>query len=156
MNFVELDQKLPIDYVANFALIKDGKILLEKSSNSSIGWKLPGGHVEPFEEPHIAVKREVREELGVEINFISKPLFPTEELHESLPTPFASYRHTLENDGTTKTKHKNICFAYLVSSDAEPKPLEGQELKWFTNKEIEDSNILPIVKTLCKEALKTS
>jgi 8-oxo-dGTP pyrophosphatase MutT (NUDIX family) len=145
-------EKLPIDLVVNFALVKDDKILLEKGS---IGWKLPGGHVEPMEEPHNAVKREAKEELGIEVNFLSSPLFPTEELHESLPTPFASYRHTLEKDGTTKSKHKNVCFAYLVSSETEPKSLEGQELSWLTLTQVKNSQMNPIVKAICKVALST-
>ncbi|MEP7191242.1 MAG: NUDIX domain-containing protein [Actinomycetota bacterium] len=31
------------------------------------GWELPGGKVEPGEAPHDALQREIREELGVEI-----------------------------------------------------------------------------------------
>jgi len=31
------------------------------------GWELPGGKVEPGEQPHDALRREIREELGVEI-----------------------------------------------------------------------------------------
>ncbi|ORL01951.1 DNA mismatch repair protein MutT [Prescottella equi] len=51
------------------ALIRDGRLLLAQRTRPPelAGlWELPGGKVEPGEAPSDAVRRELREELGVE------------------------------------------------------------------------------------------
>lgn len=42
-------------------------------------WDLPGGHVEPGESPGVALARELREELGIDIAVPSGP--PMHEIH---------------------------------------------------------------------------
>ncbi|CAM3184858.1 (deoxy)nucleoside triphosphate pyrophosphohydrolase [Prescottella defluvii] len=52
------------------ALIRDGRLLLAQRTRPPelAGlWELPGGKVEPGESPSAAVRRELREELGVEV-----------------------------------------------------------------------------------------
>ena len=44
----------------------DGRVLLVKPSYKS-GWDIPGGYVEPGESPKQAARREVLEELGIEV-----------------------------------------------------------------------------------------
>ncbi len=48
---------------------KDGKVLIGKRIRSFMGhpWEFPGGKIEPGETPEECLKREIREELGVEI-----------------------------------------------------------------------------------------
>ncbi len=55
----------------NVYVIEDSRILLNRRANT--GWKdgflcAPGGHVEPGETPSVAAIREIKEELGVDIN----------------------------------------------------------------------------------------
>jgi 8-oxo-dGTP pyrophosphatase MutT (NUDIX family) len=45
----------------------EGKVLQLKSTYADNSWGLPGGGVEPGETVHEAIKRECREELGVNI-----------------------------------------------------------------------------------------
>lgn len=52
------------------ALVRDGRLLLAQRNRPPelAGlWELPGGKVEPGESPAAAVRRELREELGVEV-----------------------------------------------------------------------------------------
>ncbi|PTR30265.1 8-oxo-dGTP diphosphatase [Rhodococcus sp. OK519] len=52
------------------AVIRDGRLLLAQRTRpvELAGlWELPGGKVEPGESPADAVRRELREELGVEV-----------------------------------------------------------------------------------------
>lgn len=49
-------------------------------------WDVPGGHIEDGESPAEAVAREIREELGVEIQLISTDPFRIDELASDLTT----------------------------------------------------------------------
>lgn len=53
-------------------IIKDNKVLLDKHGDDNF-WKFPGGRLHESESPIEAAKREVREELSIEINIISVP-----------------------------------------------------------------------------------
>lgn len=45
---------------------KDGRVLLVKPTYKA-GWEIPGGYVEPRESPKDAARREVLEELGIDV-----------------------------------------------------------------------------------------
>jgi len=65
--------------VSYFAVISptEKKILLVDHRNAQL-WLPPGGHVEPNEHPKDTVKREIREELGIDADFLLEcPLFVT-------------------------------------------------------------------------------
>ena len=51
--------------VASVAFNRDGRVLLIRTATA--GWELPGGRVEPGEDLISALKREVAEETGCEI-----------------------------------------------------------------------------------------
>lgn len=66
-----------IHLVSYFAVISQSekKLLLVDHKNARL-WLPPGGHVEPNEHPKETVKREVKEELGIEADFLlEQPLF---------------------------------------------------------------------------------
>jgi 8-oxo-dGTP diphosphatase len=53
--------------VSYFALVDDGHILLVDHKNAQL-WLPTGGHVEPDEDPRATVVRELKEELGIDID----------------------------------------------------------------------------------------
>lgn len=70
------------------AVIKDGKVLLEKRKNShgEGSWCFPGGHLEFGETWEECSKRETKEEAGIEIKNIrfgtaTNDIFPKEGKH---------------------------------------------------------------------------
>ena len=55
------------------AIWKEQRLLLQKEPLDSlrVAYDLPGGRIEPGEDLHLALKREVQEELGVDLHSIS-------------------------------------------------------------------------------------
>ncbi|HEY4013457.1 MAG TPA: (deoxy)nucleoside triphosphate pyrophosphohydrolase [Polyangiaceae bacterium] len=60
----------PTLLVAAGVVIEDGRVLLsqrKRGTHLEGAWELPGGKVEPGEDPRDAVRRELREELGIDV-----------------------------------------------------------------------------------------
>ena len=108
-------------HIATAALVRDGRVLLAhrhpQREHYADRWALIGGHVEPGETAEAAMRRECREELGVDIV-------------EYAPFPIA-----VDDPLLTTT-------AYLVTDwQGEPTnaaPEEHDDLRWFTAEEIAD------------------
>jgi len=72
------DKELPkgVEVVVSAVITnKEGKILLVKSPKWANKWMMPGGHIEPGETMAAAAKREIQEEVGIEIEPKSILLF---------------------------------------------------------------------------------
>jgi ADP-ribose pyrophosphatase YjhB (NUDIX family) len=61
-----MELKKPIIVVSAF-IEKDGKYLLINCAKFN-DWRVPGGRIEPKERAEDALKREIKEELGIEIS----------------------------------------------------------------------------------------
>lgn len=57
----------PKHLVSYFAIVDDGNILLVDHKNAQL-WLPSGGHVEPEEDPRVTVVRELKEELGLDVD----------------------------------------------------------------------------------------
>ncbi len=96
--------------------MRDGKLLMVRNVDSSY-WAIPGGHVEAGETAIDALKREVREELAVELNddgltlvgkYTDRAADSGEEFQLTLysgevrgePTPSAEIKECIWFDGT--------------------------------------------------------
>jgi 8-oxo-dGTP diphosphatase len=108
-------QALPIVLVAAVALIDvDGRVLLARrpeGKRMAGFWEFPGGKIHPSEAPEAAVVRELKEELGVNIT-------------ESCLAPLTFASHAYEDFQLLMPLY--VCRVWK----GEPRPLEGQELKW--------------------------
>jgi 8-oxo-dGTP pyrophosphatase MutT (NUDIX family) len=107
------------------ALIRNsqGEYLLLKERSDD--WLLPGGGVEHGEDPSDAVKREVYEELGVKVVWISKqPVL-----------------HWIAK--STKFNNYNLCLCYEVEVDCNNfhLPNDVYDAKFFTINEISELNL---------------
>jgi 8-oxo-dGTP diphosphatase len=82
------------------------------------GWELPGGKVEPGEQPQAALHREIREELGVEI-----------ELGALVPGPVG---------GAWPLGERYLMRVWLARvTVGEPRPLEDHDqLRWLSKEEL--------------------
>ncbi|KNX39484.1 NUDIX domain-containing protein [Luteipulveratus halotolerans] len=111
-------------HIATAALVRDGRVLLVHRhplrEHYADRWALVGGHVEPGETPEAAVRRECREELGVDI------------------VAYAPYPIAVD-DPALRTS------AFLVTGwrgePANTAPEEHDDLRWFTAAEIADLDL---------------
>jgi mutator protein MutT len=90
---------------------RDGSILItRRGAGAHLGglWEFPGGKAESGESLEQAVRREIREELGVDIG-----------VEAAIGTVAWQY----------PDKHVSIAFFRCVLH-GEPRPLEGQEMMW--------------------------
>ena len=114
---------MPIVLVAAVALIDvDGRVLLaERPHGKSMAglWEFPGGKVEAGETPEVALVREMREELGIEIC-------------ETCLAPFTFASHAYE-------KFHLLMPLYLCRRwEGEVTPREGQKLAWVRANRLTD------------------
>ncbi len=116
----ESRQPLPHKHIG-VAVITDsqGNILIDRRKQEGLLgglWEFPGGKIEPGETPEECVKREIKEELGIEI-----------AVQDKLVTIEHAYTHFKVTLNVFNCKH--------LSGD--PQPLESDEVKWVTLDEID-------------------
>ena len=100
--------------VAAALVFRDGKLLItQRHADAHLGglWEFPGGKREPEETFEVCLTRELREELGIEVE--------VEEMVESLTHAYPE-----------KTVHLEFFVCELVAG--EPRPLGCAAVKWVS------------------------
>jgi mutator protein MutT len=91
------------------------------------GWEFPGGKLRPNEDRRAGLKRELREEIGIEI---------------STPRPLLRLRHTYPFGEV-------LLDVWVVRRYVgEPQALDGQALRWCTQTELQTAQLLPADKPI--------
>lgn len=114
-----------IEVVAAVLIAADGRVLvsLRPEGKPQAGyWEFPGGKLAPGEVAEQALKRELREELAIEVQIC----------HEWL---------TLEHDYADK--HVSLAVWKVVTYTGTVQAVEAQELRWVTRAEIQQLQLLP-------------
>ena len=120
----------PKHLVSYFLLVdvKKRKVLLLDHVKSGL-WLPSGGHVEKDEHPNDAVEREIKEELNMPAEFLSK-------------TPF--FLTQMVTVKTTK-EHTDVCLWYVLKGDSEKEiafdPEEFYGYEWMSFAEVLTMNI---------------
>ena len=85
-------------------------------------WEFPGGKIGNGESPVDALRRELTEELGIEV---SKPI-PFMELHHEYPDRIV-----------------DLEFFVVSEWQGEPNGLEGQQIRWVSPSDLNPDELLP-------------
>jgi len=101
-----------------------------------LAWEFPGGKVEPGESPEVALRREIAEELGVDV-----------EVGRIWDVMF----HAYPDDDVYM-----LVYRCRIVGDAAPRPVEVKDLAWVAPADLGRYPILPadapLVTRLCEEA----
>jgi len=120
------------------AIIKDKNRLLiaKRHSKDPLGgkWEFPGGKIEPGETPQVCLVREIKEELGVDVEI----------------GPFYD-----DNVYSSQDHDIHLLFYWAEVINGEVIPVVHDDLKWITIEELANFDFapadIPIVKRLLKE-----
>jgi 8-oxo-dGTP diphosphatase len=108
-------------------LVSEGRVLLAQrpeGKHLSLKWEFPGGKVEPGESPEQALRREIDEELGTQV-----------EIAAALPISY----HTYE-----RGEVEMIPFVCNIASGSQaPQPNEHAALVWALPEEIASYDLAP-------------
>lgn len=110
-------------------IFKDGKVFATQRGYGEFkdGWEFPGGKVEEGESPEDALRREIREELEVEIN--------VGELIDTIEYDYPAFHLSMK------------CYACTIAGGS-PHLLEHEAAKWLASTQLNSVDWLPADVTL--------
>ena len=127
-----------IHVVAGALFDATGRVLIAQrppGKHMAGGWEFPGGKLEPNEDALAGLKRELREELGIETLRAS---------------PLIAYEHAYAE----RRVYLDLWLVHEFSGT--PKPLDGQALQWVTLDELDTVGLLeadrPMIRALRESA----
>jgi ADP-ribose pyrophosphatase YjhB (NUDIX family) len=147
-----------IDYTADVFVFHKNKVLIRKHDKYD-KWLAVGGHIELDEDLNQAAVREVKEEVGLDIELVGEvPQFKT---NSGAYFGEGAYRELLAprymNIHDINPTHKHISLIYFAKSNSDKVVDDGREkskgYKWFTKEDLE-TNKENISETIKFYALK--
>ncbi|MCF7833998.1 MAG: NUDIX domain-containing protein [Candidatus Pacebacteria bacterium] len=138
-----------VDFTVEVFIVFQNKVLLRL--HEKLGkWISVGGHIEQHENPIEAAKREVMEEVGLEVELFGHHSNISDEDHyEHLLAPrFLAQINNLEN-----TKVVSVYFA-KTNNDKLVLERDTDQIRWVGIKELDEMDIEPNICFYAKEALK--
>lgn len=118
-------------------------------------WMQPGGHIEKFENPVDAAKREVKEETGLDISFLADGIKVVDPEGTFLPTPDFIMEQAIPAYGE-QPLHYHLDINYVVSvpeQEIKRAIKESHAIGWFTKNEALKLNIHEDTKMIIKKLL---
>jgi ADP-ribose pyrophosphatase YjhB (NUDIX family) len=123
LKIIRVTQKKFTASVAVIITNRDGKVLLlEHILRPGSGWGIPGGFIEHGEQPDAAIRREIREETGLELENLK--FLRVRTLHRHIEMLFRA-----ESSGTARVLSREIKGFGWFEPDAMPEDMsEVQKL----------------------------
>jgi 8-oxo-dGTP pyrophosphatase MutT (NUDIX family) len=122
-----------IDLVVAAFVFHGKKLLLVHHTKLDL-WLPPGGHIEPNETPDDAARREVKEETGLDIEFLHEEVLKDSGIIRPIALPFYADVHNVGD-------HNHACLYYLCKTKNGNVKIshESKAFRWFTPEEASGS-----------------
>ncbi|MBU1111767.1 MAG: NUDIX domain-containing protein [archaeon] len=138
------------DLVIAGYIIHQNKVLLIHHRKLNL-WLPVGGHIDENETPNQALLREIKEEIGIDVEILNKSNIPAEgNIKCNLATPFYVNVHSVGD-------HDHCCLFYVCKA-INPEQLKiNNELKnfeWFAKDDLNKDHVPADVKNQSLAALK--
>ncbi|MCC6323423.1 NUDIX domain-containing protein, partial [Candidatus Nomurabacteria bacterium] len=135
-----------IDFCSEVFIVHKNKVLLRMHDKLKF-WLSVGGHIELDEDPVQAAIREVKEEVGLDIQIVGDAHGPTDQEDKNrgykyLIPPRYLGRHPVNEN------HEHIAFVYFATtendivSDSVLGHEKGVETKWFSKEDLENIELV--------------
>jgi 8-oxo-dGTP pyrophosphatase MutT (NUDIX family) len=115
-------------------------------------WLSIGGHIEPGEDPNQAALREVKEEVGLDVELWAgrKEFHVDEASFRNLIPPVALNRHI------TATGHEHATLVFFATSDTDAvvPEHESDQWRWVSKEELAGMDLVPNIREYAQGALK--
>jgi 8-oxo-dGTP pyrophosphatase MutT (NUDIX family) len=107
-------------------------------------WMLPGGHVEPHENPAEAALREVLEETGRHAQLVCPPGIATNPVFAGVPVPLWIVEQQVSAESRHPHPHVHVDSLYLAIA-IQPEPAQTSELPftWYGADALDDLDMFP-------------
>lgn len=147
-----------IDFTAEVFVVYGNKVLLRKHDKYGI-WLSVGGHIELDEDPNEAAMREVKEEVGLDVELWDPRggSNNSDEFYRELIPPVSMGRHSAKHPTRTDHEHVPLVFFARAKGDAVSVQYDGDrsdEWKWFSREELDSTDLRENVRAYAKRALE--
>lgn len=141
-----------IDFTAEVFIVFENKVLLRKHDKYHM-WMSVGGHIELNEDPNEAALREVKEEVGLDVELFGtvSQCYGGKEYRELIP-PISMNRHRIS------PTHEHISLVFFARADTDVLKLSETEktdaCHWFTKDELLSYDLYESVRQSALDALE--
>ncbi len=123
-------------------IVKDGKLLVLKRSEEPFKgeWDLPGGYMNRGEKPEEALRRELKEELGIEADLDFIGWFPGTAKWKDKEFPILSHAYLVDSQGDIKLNKENSAYNWMPIEEIETVAFDSNRdiLKYLKEKFVID------------------
>lgn len=146
-----------LDFTVEVFIVYKNKLLLRKHDKYKV-WLSVGGHIELGEDPIQAAHREVREEVGLEIElWDSRSADSSDDYFKEMVPPVGIAKH--KSLHPTNPNHIHITLVYFARAKSDAVHIQyendrSDEWGWFTKEEVERLDLLPNVRSYAIRALE--
>lgn len=143
-----------IDFTVEVFIVYKNRVLLRMHDKFK-KWMSVGGHIELNEDPIEAAHREVKEEVGLEVELVGNlKIFKSVDHSRELIPPIALNRHSTNTLG-----HEHVTLVYFARAKNDRTSVTyaddaSEECRWYTASEIERMDLWPNVKHYAIAALE--
>jgi ADP-ribose pyrophosphatase YjhB (NUDIX family) len=146
---------MKIDLTTNGFLFKSNKVLLIYHKKYQM-WIGVGGHIDKNETPDSQLLREMKEELAIDVEILSRNLDAkiTDNVIRVCPIPFHADLHNVGDHNHYAQYY--VCVQKDSNQEIKPERSEIKQYDWFTEKEVEnDPRVEEKTKIIVLKAFKT-